>query len=446
MLPSLRQTVGLMRQLLLLVEILAVLGSSPSMAQSGAMPGFPVGRDRKVTAYRLEALELMGSTRIDAEQLAQELGLVQGTLLDDKFVMNTRSQLLGIGIFKSVILVMRKGSKPGFARLIVEVEDDDGVLGDWAIGGELAAWVTENAASSVDNNTAPMDYRLGLVVRNLGGALHRGSYWIDIDSDGNLRQGQLAYGLPRFTREDVQFDAELAAVSVRHRYLDSLGFGGRGQGLWTRSLGTQAELQYGAAMYTNKRRSEFAAPGFPRSVVGPKIAYWRETRLHGFFPGEGSLISAGLLFSPTRSHESVVELALARTWSIANRAYLTLDGQFLGVGLLDQAFRAETRLDIPLTEAKPDHDQAEIFLRLRGGADKATYNDAERRHEGRDDRLTKTALEGSAAILGVRYHSSGFIAELGLKITRSPEELTSEGLGKGGPDLREASWWREGVP
>lgn len=429
-----------MRRLLAILSILGSLSAALSSAQDAAPPSFRLGSNRKVVTYQLETLELIGSSRMTSEQIAHELGLNPGIRLDDDLVMNARSKLLGLGLFKSVILVMRKGSKPGYARLVVEVEDDDGVLGDWAIGGELVASVTENAASAVDTETAPMDYRLGLVARNLASTLHRGSAWIDIDSDGNLRQGQVAYGMPRFAHEDVQFDAELAAVSVRHRYLDALGFGGRGQGLWTRNLGTQGELQYGAAMYTNRKQSEFSAPGFPRAIVGPKIAYWRETRLRGFFPGAGNLLSASLLFSPTRSHQSVVELALAQTWSLADLVYVTLDGRLLAVGLADQAIRGETRFDIPLGHASAHEDQAELFVRLRGGMDRATYDDLERRHEGRTPDVERSALEGSAAIIGVRYHSSGFIAELGLKITRSPDELKAKRIGADGSSLQNASW------
>jgi hypothetical protein len=421
-----------MGRLLAILSILAAAGTARAEAPTPAAPSteIKVGPDRKVTAYKLETVELRGSTRMTGEQLARELGLVAGTPLDDELVMTTRSKLLGLGLFKSAILVMRKGSKPGHARLIVEVEDDEGVLTDWALGGELGVTVNESSASSVEANTAPMDYRLGLVARNLAADLHRGSAWVDIDDDGNFRQGQLAYGLPRFALEDVQFDAELAAVSVRHRYLDALGFGGRGQGLWSRTLGSQGEVQYGAAMYTNKKKSEFASPGFPRSVVGPKVAYWRETRLRSFFPGAGSLIGASLLFAPTRSDQSVLELTLARTWSFSDWVYLTLDGRLLSVGVRDYAMRAEGRFDVPLGHAKADEDQAEIFLRLRGGADKATYDEAELRNEGREGSgEDSVALEGSAAIIGVRYHSSGFIAEFGIKVTRSPEELRPKALG-----------------
>lgn len=410
---------------------LARASSLTSPAPSNSSTPLEVGRDGRVSVYKLENFEVRGTTRLEHVQLTDELGLVSGIALDDSFVMTTRSKLLGLGLFRSVTLFMRKGSKPGYARLIIEVEDDDNVLTDWAIGGELSATFTETAASSIESNTAPLDYRLGLVTRNLANRLHRGIFLIDFDNNGKTRMGQIAYGLPRFALEDIQFDAELAAVSVRYRYLDSLGFAGRGQGLWSRSISYYGELQYGAAMYINRPRTEFATPGFPGVVIGPKLAYLRETRLRGFFPGEGNLLGASLLLSPSNPGQSVLEFIAAQSWSIGNLAYLTLDARALTVGSNDHAVRAETRVDIPIGRASPQQDQAEVFLRLRGGFDRARYDSSELKNEGRKQDLSRTELEGSAAILGVRYHSSGFIAELGLKITRSPEELQPKPLDDG---------------
>src|SRR5689334_22020894 len=58
--------------------------------------GIKVGPDRKVSVYKLDTVELKGTTRMTAEALASELGLVSGTPLDDDLVMTTRSKLLGL--------------------------------------------------------------------------------------------------------------------------------------------------------------------------------------------------------------------------------------------------------------------------------------------------------------------------------------------------------------
>lgn len=376
-------------------------------------------RETLAQIYKLETVELTGTTRMTSAQLESELGLVKGTPLDDEFVMSTRSRMLGLGLFKSVILLMRKGTQPGMARLIVEVEDDPGVLSDWALGGELGVTVAESTApSSVDSGAAPMDYRLGLVGRNLFTDLHRGSLFLDIDSEGEIRQGQLAYGLPRFAKEGAQFDAEIAVVDSYYRYMEAMGFGARGQGLWTRTVAGVGDVQYGAAMYLNKK-PRFSVFGFPDAVAGPKIAYFKETRFRGFFPGEGHLIGASLLLAPTDTEESVIELNLAKTWGFGRLFFLTLDGKVLTVGAEGYSVRGETRLDLPLSSGEPGEDQAAGFLRLRGG----------------HDSVGKVDLVGSMAMIGVRYHSSGFIAELALKITKAPEELAPQDLGN---DLEES--------
>ncbi len=234
-----------------------------------------------------------------------------------------------------------------------------------------------------------------------------------------MRQGQIAYGLPRFAREDAQFDAEIAAVDSYYRYLDAQAFGARGQGLWSHSVAGVGEVQYGAAMYVNKGPN-FAVKGFPDSVAGPKFAYYKETRLRGFFPGNGHQIGASLLLAPTDTEHSVFELNLAKTYDVASIVFLTLDTRALTVGAEGYSFRAEGRVDVPFGEATSGEDQAEGFLRFRGG----------------HDSVGSVNLVGSAAIIGVRYHSSGFIAEFALKVTRAPEELapqTLSGQGEDGP-------------
>jgi len=398
-----------------LLAALVLYGAGAAQTAFAEAP--PAARTgHRVQAYKLESVQVIGSTRMTSAQLVQALGLVQGTPLDDQFVMSARSRLLGLGLFKSVILVMHKGSRPGYARLVVEAEDDTGVLGDWALGGELGITADEDdtAQTASGSNSAPLNYRMGLVGRNLFGAMHRGSFMVDFDGTGSLRAGQLAYGMPRFAREDTQFDAELAVVDPYYRYLDTLGFGGRGQGLWSTTLASGlGEFQYGAAMYVN-RLPRFGIRGFPETVAGPKVAYYSETRLRGFFPGAGHLIGASLVLSPVHTEQSLLELDLARTFSLADWVYLTFDSRALTVGTDGYSLRAESRIDVPLGHAAQGEDQAELFLRLRGG----------------HDSLDQTSLVGSAAILGLRYHSSGFISELAVKVTRSPQELAPSSLGK----------------
>ena len=378
------------------------------------------GTPHRVQVYKLESVEISGSTRLTSEQLMQEMGLVRGTSLDDNLVMNTRTRLLGLGLFKSAILMMRRGSKPGMAKLIVEVEDDDNVLSDWAVGGELAVTLDDSSVPTSDPNTAPMDYRLSLVGRNLFTDLHRGAMTLDLDSTGSLKAGQIAYGLPRFTQEDSQFDAQLAVVSPYYRYLDALGFGGRGEGLWSYTLPGLGEIQYGAAMYVN-RSPDYAVRGFPDSVAGPKVAFYRETRLHGFFPGAGDLAGASILASVTDPVHSVLEFNLAHTWDVASVLFTTLEGRALAVGSRGYSYRLEARTDLALGRSTPGEDQAALFMRLRGGQD--GYGD--------------THLVGSEAIIGLRYHSSGFIAELAVRFTHSPTGLAPKTLGEAAVEARD---------
>ena len=378
---------------------------------TAALPSLALSQTTPARVYRLESVELRGTTRLSVPQLQEELGLQQGTPLDDALLLRIRRQLLGLGLFKSVILLMRKGSAPGQIKLIVDAEDDPYVLTDWALGGEFAVTVGERELTSVVGDTRPMDYQFGLVGRNLFSSLHRGGIIAAIDGEGLFHRGQIAYGLPRFTNEGTQFDADFSAVDGRRNYLDILGFGGRLQGLWSRTVRDVGEFQYGVGMYVNKK-SRFEVPEFPRTVAGPKFSFYRETRLRGFFTRQGYRLGSSLLLDPQRTEVSVTEFDGAYTFQLWDLAFWTLGGKALTVGVKGVSLRGETRFDIPIGKARPGADQAAFFLRLRHGS----------------DHYRQTNLVGSAGTLGFRYHSSGFIAELAIKVTKTPEEFAKTPL------------------
>jgi len=381
-------------------------GETPPTSSSPVPVNSSTGR---VVAYKLESVELIGTDRISKESIVDELELTTDRPLNDDLVMNTRQRLLGLGLFKSAILIMRKGSKPGYARLVIQVEDDESVLTTWGLGGEVGFVFSENAAEQADVKNSPMGYRLDLVGRNLLNDQHRGNIGMDIDGDGFLRQGNLAYGFPRFADEDVQFDAEVTAVDVSRRYLNAMGFGVKMQGIWTQSFGENSDWQFGPAMYMN-RGSRFRVPAFPDSLPGPKIGYVRETRLHSFFPSSGSLIAASVLVPPTQANYTVLDLNLANTINFSRYLAVTVDGHVVAVGAAGLSVRGETRFDTPLNALSSGDEHAMLFLRLRAGG----------------DRFEETRMSGSAAILGIRYHSSAFIAELAFQVTRSPQDLSKE--------------------
>lgn len=369
--------------------------------------------------YVLESVELVGTERISVEQLASTFGLDPGTPLTDEFVMRTRSKLLGVGLFDSAIIRMKKGSKPGHARVIVELEDDVGILTPWALGGEVGITHSESQARSAPApDSAPLGYRTKLVGRNLFTSLHAGSLLIDLDGNGVLREAAVNYALPPFAAESVQFEAQLQATDVSRRYLNALGFGGKGQAIWSRSNETWREIQYGIAVYAN-RSPLFAVPGFPTLVAGPKAGIRYETRLQSFIPQPGYLLEGAAVLSPLKMRNSVSEVGAAYTLDLFSVSALTFDIRALGVGTRGFSTRAESRLDFPIIASRRGDEQASLYARLRGGLDKfredATDSDPE----------IRTNLVGSVAIFGMRYFSSGFIADLSLQITRSPLEFTT---------------------
>lgn len=369
-----------------------------------------------VRHYVLESISIQGSDRISVETLRRDLGLYEGLHLNDDVVMDTRQQLLGLGLFRSVLLFMKKGSAPGQARLVVDLEDDPTVLGTWAMGGHVRITHGEpDNQTTLNPQNPPLGYQVGLVSRNVFRERHRASALVDMDSKGIIREGHLAWGMPRFARESVQFDARLKVVDVSHRYLEAMAFGARGEAFWSQDM-DEATLQYGVAMYLNEK-PRFAFPSLPGTIAGPRIGYVRETRLLGFFPSSGLHYSGSFLLPPGATEDAVLELSGAGTLDLDRRAMFTLGGRLLTVGGSGLSSRLEGRVDVPLIRPGSDGDMAGLYIRFRAGSDR--YEDAD--------------LVGSSATFGLRYHSSGFIAELALKVTRMPADIAPFLPAKGEP-------------
>ena len=355
--------------------------------------------------YRLEEAKIVGTDRITIAQIQKELSLQKGALLNDDAVMNVRERLLGLGLFKSVMLYMRKGSSKGQAKLIIEVQDDDTVLGPWAIGGEIAITSGQPKAASIDPNAPSYGYLTSIVARNILKQGHRASLLADIDSKSVLREGRIAYGMPRFSEESVQFDASLHFVDVSHRYLNTLGFGQKGEAHWTLD-GEEGSVQYGVAMYRNQKE-RFDLPKFPNTIAGPKISYHKETRLLGFIPKKGHGYKVSLLFPPAAKSHYILEFGGASTFNFYDKVWGTFEGKLMGVGAIGISSRLEAHFDIPIGRSYKTSEFAKLFVKLRAGS----------------DRILDTRLEGSSAAFGLRYHSPGFIAELAFKLTKVPNEV-----------------------
>lgn len=363
----------------------------------------------------LEQLELTGTSRLSVDDVATELGLVPGTPISEGLVIKAREQLLSLGLFHAVSFFQQRGSKRGKVKLIIAVEDDEDVLSDWGLGGMVGLTHEEQQLPHQDPEAAPLGYRLELIARNLFKSMHRGLVYTDVDGRGVFREGKIIYGMPRFTREDAQFDVRLTAVDSQRRYLNAQGFGGRVEALWTRSK-SGFDWQYGPVMYVN-RSPRFSVGEFPRSAAGPKIALLKETRLMGFFPSAGYGLSGALVYTVTQPNHSMAELAGAYTLDLYKYVYVTIGAQLLTIGVEGYSLRGENRYDIPIGPGSDAaHQTANLFLRLRTGSDE----------------YQSTHLLGSSATIGLRYHSPGFIAELAVEFTKAPTEYVDRDLERGG--------------
>ncbi|WP_141735598.1 hypothetical protein [Oligoflexus tunisiensis] len=354
----------------------------------------------------LEKVDVTGSQRLPSAFLERELHLTPGVEVTEDELTADRNRLLGTGLFQSVQFFLSKGETPGHARLRIELVDDPGVFGTWAWGGSLGLTQDQSASESLGGELNPLSARAQLISRNLFNSLHRASGAVDYDSQGIMRGFHVAYGFPRFSKESVQFDARMEAADAQARYLDILGFGSRGQAYWTFDQDQGTSVQYGLAIYMNNRGQRFSLPGFPRTLIGPKLGLYQENRLLSFRPSEGYAYGASVILNSQGLKKMGYELEGAVTKNLWDDSHITAQVQGLSVGFESLSYRSSVRWEQPLPILEAASDPG-IYLQFMYGAD----HYKEFRYEGREARL------------GLRFHSAGLIADIAVAFRTLPESM-----------------------
>jgi hypothetical protein len=359
--------------------------------------------------YEIETIEVEGSTRINAEQFSELFDLHPGERIDDDLVLVIRQRLLGLGVFRSGVLMVRKGSVRGRVKLILKVEDDPNIFSDWGIASEIAVqglqWIAK----------PQLDYRestantLTLLGRNLFGKFHRGLLRGEFGNSGSLHSLQVAYGWPRFSLKDHQFDVELNVFDPVYHYFETPSFALNAAIKWSLTLDDYEQLEYGVQSYAN-RSGRLSLPYFPKMVVGPRVGYNFEDRPQGFFPSRGEQYGGAFTLGATNPAQSVLEANGARTWRIDDDAWFSVDAKTLLTGQSGYSVRAESRLDFAITKPYESDDQALVSLKFGAGRDDS--------HLGR--------LWGSFGAISLRYHSSVIIAEIDLLFLRTPLSINQD--------------------
>ncbi len=342
--------------------------------------------------YELESIKILGTTRISESQVREQLRIKEHLIMSDEWMVDARAKILGLGLFQDVMFSLKKGSKPGLAQLVIRAEDDETVMSDWAMGGEFGLTMTE-PTPEFGSDSAFRGYKFGLVARNVASASHRAAVAADIDSRGNLVYGNVAYGLPRFVSESIQFDSAVTVVEPKERYYETEGFGLKIQSLWTRQR-RGFELLYGAAWYSNTH-TRYRLEDWPAAVVGPKLGVVRETRFLGFFPKTGYRAAVSLMPSLVRRAEPVLETELVGTFLPIGTTAFTVKAKAINIGRNAVSTRAEAKLEIPLTMENRGL-RSLFYIGIRNGQDH--YKDLK--------------ISGTEAVAGFRYHSTGFIGDL----------------------------------
>jgi hypothetical protein len=354
----------------------------------------------------LEEVDVTGSQRLPTAFLERELQITPGMEVSEEELAADRNRLLGTGLFQSVQFFLSKGQNPGQARLKIELVDDPGVFGTWAWGGSLGLTQDQSSSDQLAGEFNPLSARAQIISRNLFNSLHRASAAVDYDGQGIMRGFHVAYGFPRFSKESVQFDARMEAADAQARYLDILGFGSRGQAYWTFDQDNGTSLQYGLAIYMNNRGQRFSLPGFPRTLIGPKVGIYQENRLLSFRPSEGYAYGASVILNSQGLKKMGYELEGAVTENLFGQSMLTAQVQGLSVGFETLSYRGSLRWEQPFPILDEASDPG-LYLQFTHGVDH--YKDF--RYDGREARL------------GLRFHSAGLIADIALSFRTLPESM-----------------------
>jgi hypothetical protein len=370
---------------------------------SGLLAGSGQAAERRLL---LEKVDVTGSQRLPSAFLERELHLAPGVEVTEEELTADRNRLLGTGLFQSVQFFLSKGQNPGQARLKIELVDDPGVFGTWAWGGSLGLTQDQSSSDQLGGEFNPLSARAQIISRNLFNSLHRASGAVDYDGQGILRGFHVAYGFPRFSKESVQFDARMEAADAQARYLEILGFGARGQAYWTFDQEQGSSLQYGLAIYMNNRGQRFSLPGFPRTLIGPKIGLYQENRLLSFRPSTGYAYGASVILNSQGLKKMGYELEGALTENLFGQSTFTLQLQGMSVGFESLSYRGSLRWEQPLPILDEASDPG-IYLQFTHGADHYKAF----RYEGREARL------------GLRFHSAGLIADIAIAFRTLPDSM-----------------------
>jgi hypothetical protein len=375
---------GLVRFLLVLVVFISKL----PLAQS---------QEQTKEPNKVESISLTGSSRLTADQIYDQLRINTSTLMTDQWLADARRKILGLAVYKDVIFILRKGSRPGYAKLHIIAVDDESVITAWAIGGELGVSLLKPSPDFGDDSLF-QSYRFGLVSRNLLNRAHRGSLNADVNANGELSFATIAYGLPRFASEAIQFDAALHIIDPGKNYLNTEGFGMKVQSIWTRQR-FGLDLNYGLVWYSN-RHHIYSLPNWPSLVSGPKIGLIRETRLRSFLPGDGYKAEIAIIPSLVNRKYTTIEAELLNTHFKQDWGALTYSAKGLQIGREHSSIRGELRYELPITTSSHGL-RSLLYVSRRIG----------------QDRFGAIRHTGSETVAGYRYHSSGFIGDINFKIS-----------------------------
>ena len=385
-----------------------------SMGSLRAQPDDPETSFNQVEKYLLEDILVEGTQRIAREDLIARSGIRIGEFLEESEVKRIRSNLLATGLFTSVSVFQKRGSKRGFVILTIRLEDDYSVVSAWAIGAKYGVILGELQESHTGFSSPPLAQQIELVSRNLFSSQYRGRAFVDFDSAGLMRGSAFALGTPRISSESWSTDIEVKLEDPALRFLNCMAYAQRSRALVSIPMATRGALSFGLADFKNSG-TRFNNPLFAKHFYGLTGQAALETRLHKFLPTTGYKLGLAAYtgFKNTKNYSytssektssTLAELSLAATIKPFSFLWVTIEGESLHQDRFEEVIRGEARFEIPANFDAPEITDASWYLKLRAGS----------------DRVKSETLHAGAVMLGLRFYSTALIGELAIQITKSP--------------------------
>ncbi len=343
-----------------------------------------------IAPYKMASFEIEGSKRLSREAVQKIIQVKEGAVLDHNKIMEARSALIKTGLYRSVLLKMKKGSEKGWVKLIAELEDDLSVFSEQAYG--LSGGLQYKRLLQDKVTEDQYNYEFKILSRNFFRKLHQLS--VDITGSKKVEYGQLIYLIPSFTSKNKQLRFESLYIDSQKVPFLFDGFHESYGAMMIHTLGENSRLEYGV-------ESLMSSKGFlteeTRKTIGGKLSFLYISTLSSYIPQSGYHFHLNILLPADSKSTTVSSLSLGAVYPVVQNMPVTLLGGIKKIGREHSIQTLTLELNTMLVDFSQNRSNISFFLN-------STYKKFE-------DKSWSSNKEVRALSLGFKKYNLGFITE-----------------------------------